>query len=288
MSWWIMPASGGKSSFAEQNRRQVNTDRSRDNTRALHLHPGARMNKDHFGASTLECGAMRPQTGLHRNTQNGTTTMKIFGSLKSTSILTLGLLAATHLSAQVFPVTAKLTLQQQDVSTFDGTVYNDKVQTLKLSSTDLLNWLANAYQTNFPTGFPFGSVLVLVDYEHFQVQASDGTVLVPDTSDYMSYSDTYAETNFLFQGKENIATGSLNYTYFYRSTIQFNDLLPNGTAFTFSGNTLEKFTRSAQDTGGHRQYSGSLAIEGNGSGTNFTGFFLLSGKISTPTVKGTD
>lgn len=211
--------------------------------------------------------------------------MKLNRGLKFAFMLGYGMLAGATLHAQSFPITTKLTLQRQDFSTFNGTVYNDKVQNLKLSSDDLLHWLADAYQTNFPTGFPWGSKLMLVNYDHFQVQAGDGTILVEDTSNFLTYSDTYVENNFLYQGKENIVNGSLNYFYFYRSTIQFNDGSTNGRSFTFSGNTQERYSRSPQDLNGNRLYQGSLTIDGNGSGTHGTNFFLLSGRFNTPVVQ---
>jgi hypothetical protein len=204
---------------------------------------------------------------------------------RSLLILAIGLCAAVRLHAQTLPVTAQLTLQQQDFSTLKNGVYSDKVKTVRLNSTSLLTLLADVYQTEFPSGFPFGSRLVLVNYDHFQVLSANNTILVTNTSPYLTYSDGYANDDYLYQGKENTIDGSQNHSYFYVATIEFNNPSTNGTSFTFSGNLTEKYSKSRADVFGKRMYSDSFALTGYGSGRSESGFFLLSGRITTPTMK---
>ena len=199
-------------------------------------------------------------------------------SLMLIGTIVLGL--TSSLFAQEFPLLARMRLQQQDVSVLKNGVYRDKVQTLRLTSKDLLDFIADAYGQ--PT-YPFGARLVLVDYEYFQVQAFDGTILVTNTAPFLTYSDSYSEDRFLYQGKEDTVKGSQNYTYFYRFTIRFDDPA-NDVAFTFVGQALEKYSRSAADALGHRVYRGSIALTGSGSGSRGGDFFLLSGRITSPAM----
>jgi hypothetical protein len=189
--------------------------------------------------------------------------------------------------AQEFPVTAQLTLRQQDESSFSESkgVYTDKIKTTRLTSNYLLTLLQPFHTGSFPNGFPSGARLMLVNFSHFQVQSAGGDVLVADTGPYLTYSDTYSQTNVLFQGKESIENGSLKHMYFYQSTIEFHDPSPDGTSFTFIGHAIEKYSRSAEDFRGDQFSQGSLRITGIGSGNIGGSFFLLSGKISTPTMK---
>lgn len=201
------------------------------------------------------------------------------------AVLGLGLFgSALAARAQVFPVSFQLTIQQQDYSSQKNGVWTDRVKSIRVGSTDILTLLAGAYQTNLPVG----SKLVLVDYDHFQVRAANDAVLLGDVSDYLTYADTYSATNYLYQGRENSITGGQNYTYFYRATIEFNDPSTGGNSFTFAGNVLEKYSKSAENTFGHRTYQGSLALTGTGSGRKGEDFYLLSGRITTPTVKWTE
>lgn len=189
------------------------------------------------------------------------------------------------IQAQVFPISAQLTLQQQDNSTFKDGIYVDKVRTFRLSSNYILNLLQPFYAGQHPNGFPYGSRLMLVNFKHFQVQSATGAILVTNTEPYLTYSDTFSQTNFLFQGKENVNSGALNHFYFYHSTIQFQDPSPQGTSFSFTGNAVEKYMRSAEDVYGDYLSQGSLMITGFGSGKIDGSFFLLSGKFSTPTIR---
>jgi hypothetical protein len=200
--------------------------------------------------------------------------------------MALGLLglATINLPAQTFPITVQWTMQQQDFSTLKSGVYTDKVKTTKLTTAYLLGLLAGAYQTNFP----FGATLVLVDYDHFQVQSSDGSVVVDDVSDFLTYSDTYAQTNFLYSGKENTITGTRSYVFTYRAFIDYYDPATNGTSLSFTGTMSERYSRGAVDQTGHRANSGSLFLNGAGSGTDTNGFFVLSGTVKTPLVKWTE
>src|SRR5262249_50809229 len=146
------------------------------------------------------------------------------------------------LQAQTFSVMVQWTMQQQDLSTLNNGVYTDKVKTTKLSSVDLLDLLASSYSTNFPSGFPFGAILVLVDYDHFQVQDGSGGILLTNVSDFLTYSDTYAETNFLYAGKENTITGTRSYLFTYRATIEYKDLSSSGVSFTYTGTMTERYS----------------------------------------------
>ncbi len=194
-------------------------------------------------------------------------------------------LLTADVSAQTLPIAAQLTFQQQNFSTLKKGVYTDTVKTTRLTSNDLLALLAKVYETDFPHGFPFGSRLVLVDFDHFQVQSAGGTILLTNVSAFMTYSDTYRDGDYLFQGKESTLTGSQSHTFFYQATITFTDPSTNGTAFTFTGNVLEKHSKSAFGPGGYRSFQDSLALTGNGSGKMGDSFFLLSGRITTPVVK---
>lgn len=210
--------------------------------------------------------------------------MKTSTRIALTLALGLGAFTTTDLPAQTFPITVQWTKQQQDVSTLKNGVYTDKAKSTKLGTVDLLFLLADAYQTNFP----FGAALVLVDYSYFQVQSSDGSVLVTDVSEFLTYSDTYAQTNFLYQGKENTITGTRSYVFTYRATVEFYNPATNGTSFTFIGTMSERYSRGAIGQSGTRANQGSLLLNGSGSGTNVDGFFLLSGTIKTPVVKWTE
>jgi hypothetical protein len=196
----------------------------------------------------------------------------------------LTMTTGTPLHAQISPVTVQWTLQQQDPSVFENGVYTDKVRRSKLVTADLLALLSNAYATNFPNGFPFDAKLVLIDYDHFEVQASDGSILVTNTSEFLTYSDTFAVEDYLFHGKENTLTGAQNYLFYYHATIQFNDPA-NGVSFTFTGNAQERSSKSVADQSGYRTYRDSLLINGTGSGHNGEDFFLVSGKVSAPLVQ---
>jgi hypothetical protein len=207
--------------------------------------------------------------------------MKTSSRMALTIALGLGAFAAIDLPAQTFPITAQWTMQQQDFSVLKSGVYTDKVKSTKLGTVDLLFLLADAYQTNFP----FGAALVLVDYDHFQVQGGDGSILVSNVSDFLTYSDTYAQTNFLYSGKESTITGTRSYVFTYRAAIEFNNPSTNGTFLNFTGTMSERYSRGAVDQTGHRLNTGSLLLNGTGSGTNVNGFFLLSGTIKTPVVK---
>jgi hypothetical protein len=199
-------------------------------------------------------------------------------------ILALSGLAAP-LQAQTFAVYTQLNFKQQDPSILVGEVYTDRVRTLRLDSNTLLALLAAGYTTNYPNGFPYGARLMLVDFNHFQVQSFTGAILVSNTAPYLTYSDTFSQTNYLFQGKENIATDYINHTYFYQSTIQFQDPVPNGISFTFTGNTQERYVRSVADIFGDHLSQGSLFVTGIGTGRNGDSFVLLSGKFTMQTTR---
>lgn len=192
-------------------------------------------------------------------------------------------ITANQALAQSFPFSAKLVVQQQGPSSLKNGVYSDKIENLKFGTMELLSLLEEAYPAEFPNGFPFGSQLVLVNYDHFEVRSPSGSVLVDNTSPFLKYDDTFSKTNYIYQGKENTVTGALNEVFFYRSTITFNNPAAE-TSFTFSGNTIEKYTRSAEDPAGNRHSKGSLSINGTGSGMVGGYYFLMSGRISTPKV----
>jgi hypothetical protein len=205
------------------------------------------------------------------------------GALLTTiALLTI---AGPDLPAQNLPLDSHLTFQVQDVSILSGSLYTDRVLKLKVLNQDLVDLVATAYVTNFPQGFPLGARLVLVDYNHFQVEDNVGAVLVPDTSEFLTYTDTYAENNYLFKGKEDTATGVRNHTFYYSSTIQFNNGSTNGITFTIHGASQEKFSLSAEDAFGQRLHQDSLTLNASGQGTNVDGFFTISGKLSSKTVK---
>lgn len=192
---------------------------------------------------------------------------------------------AAGVSAQTMPVSTQFVLQQQNYSTRKGDVWTDKVKTTRLTSTDLVALLAGVYESDFPNGFPYGSRLVLVDFDHFQVQSAGGSILVTNVSDFMTYSETYSDSDYLYQGKENTATGAKSHTFLYRATITFTNPATNGTSFTFAANVQEKYSRSVLGRDGYRLYQDSIAMTGNGSGRTGDSFFLLSGRMKTPTVK---
>ncbi|MBC8095947.1 MAG: hypothetical protein H7Y43_09055 [Akkermansiaceae bacterium] len=210
--------------------------------------------------------------------------MKIFSRFLLIPALGIALLAP-GVSAQTLPIAAQLTLQQQDFTTRKGDVFTDRVKATRVTSNGLLTLLGEVYQSEFPNGFPFGSRLVLVNFNYFQVQSAQGAVLVNNASPYMTYSDTYRAGDYLFQGKENTFTEAQSHTFFYQATITFNDPATNGTSFTFTGNVLEKYSKSAAGPGGYRSFQDSLAITGTGSGKTGNSFFLMSGRIFTSVVK---
>lgn len=214
-------------------------------------------------------------TGTRPTTTNMKTLMKF---------LLLGcLLGAPMLNAQILPVSARLTLQQQNFSSLKNGVYTDRIKTTRLNANSLLALLAGVYTNTFPEGFPVGSRLVLVNYSYFQIQTRDGSIVVTNVSDYMTYSDTYRNGDYLFQGKENTITESQNHQFLYQATITFADPSPNGTSFTFTGNVLERYSKSAANRNGERNFRDSMAFSGAGSGKTGDSFFLLSGRFSTST-----
>ena len=198
----------------------------------------------------------------------------------STLIASVALAFASSVSAQEFPLLAKMTFQHQDVSSFKNGVHKDKAQTLRITTKDLLDLVADAYGQ---TTFPFGARLVLVNYEYFQVQAFDGTILVTNTSPFLTYTDTYSQGRYLYQGTDDIISGAQKYNYYYQFTIRFDDPA-NDVEFTFQGTVLEKYSRSKADALGHRAYKGSMALTGSGSGTRGENFFILSGRITSPAM----
>ncbi|HLP78004.1 MAG TPA: hypothetical protein VK327_13930 [Candidatus Paceibacterota bacterium] len=210
--------------------------------------------------------------------------MKTF--IRSLVIPVLGLAVfVAGVSAQTMPVSTQFTLQQQDYSSHKGDTWTDKVKTTRLTSTDLVGLLEGVYTSSFPNGFPYGARLVLVDFDHFQVQSAGGNILVTNVSDFLTYSETYHDGDYLYQGKENTASGAQNHTFLYRATITFTNPATNGTSFTFTGNMQEKFSKSVVGRDGYRLYQDSLALTGHGSGRTGESFFLLSGRMTTPTVK---
>ncbi|HPU57764.1 MAG TPA: hypothetical protein PLH97_16005, partial [Verrucomicrobiota bacterium] len=190
-------------------------------------------------------------------------------------------LAPSRATAQEMPVFAQFTLQLQDFSVLRKGVYTDKVFKVRLTTLDLLDLLENAYQTNFP----FGSWLYLVDYSHFQVQDANGNVVIADTSDVLAYSDTFADGDYLFHGKESELLGWWKYKYFYRFTIEFYDPVVSQLSFLFEGTTQEQNNRSTANTFGDRLYRSTMMLNGLGYGYTGDGFLLMSGKIKTPRVQ---
>jgi hypothetical protein len=195
--------------------------------------------------------------------------------------LLLGTIAPARVAAQDMPVFAQFTMQVQDLSVLRNGVYTDKVKSVRLSTLDLLDLLENAYQTNFP----FGAWLYLVDYSYFQVQDFDGSIVISNTSDYLTYSDTFADGDYLFHGKESETLGWWSHRYFYRFSIEFFDPDVNALSFLFEGTTQERNLRTTADVFGDRFYHSSMSLTGLGYGYTEDGFLLLSGKIKTPLVQ---
>jgi hypothetical protein len=208
-------------------------------------------------------------------------------TLWRTLLAMLGLLtiAGGNLPAQTLRINVQLTFQVQDLTTLSGDVYYDRVEKLKITDQQLLDMLATAYVTNFPYGFPLGARLMLVDYDHFQVQADDGSILVRNTVPFLTYTDTYAYGLYLFKGNENTSTGARNHTFYFGSTIQFDNFSTNGIAFTINGASQEQYSLSSEDAYGQRTYKDSLNLTATGQGTNSYGFFTISGRLNAPTFK---
>ncbi len=214
--------------------------------------------------------------------------MQFMKTLSKLALIATAIVAGTFaMPAQEFPVNAQLTIQQQNPYKFSqktGT-YTDTIKTTRLTANYLLNLLQPFYTVEAPNGFPARSRLVLVNFNHFEVHSPSGTVIVADTWPYLTYSDTFSQTNYLFQGKENVNTDALNHIYFYHSTIQFNDPSPEGTSFTFTGNALEKYNRGPRNSRNEHPANGLLSINGFGSGRINGQYFHISGKFSTPLVR---
>ncbi len=208
--------------------------------------------------------------------------MRILKQLTTGVAFAFCLTAATQLHAQSIKV--RLAVQQSDYQTNNG-VITDRIFTTKLASTDFLWLIADAYPTNFPDGFPFGAQLVLVNYEYFQVQAADGSILLTNISDVLTYSDTFNDGDVLYRGKVDTNTGAINETYYCRATIHFDDHLPDGIRFTFTGTLQEKAFTSAADSDGYHLNQDSWTLNGTGEGHVGSDFFILSGKFVAPTVK---
>jgi len=187
-------------------------------------------------------------------------------------------------AAQEYTLSARLVLKEQLPSKFSEKTrtYTDTIRTTRLSNNYLLGLLQPFYTGTVPNGFPLGSRLVLVNYQYFQVKSPSGIVLVENTSPYLTYTDTYSQTNFLFQGREHIDNESLNLTYFYQSTIQFNDPSPEGTSFTFTANTMERYIRGRENSQGLNPSTGSLSMTGIGSGFIGGKYILISGTFKSP------
>jgi hypothetical protein len=202
----------------------------------------------------------------------------------------IALLTATHLSAQSVSVTVKWTLQKQDYanSTFINGVYNDKVLKLKVTTKDILDLIAQSFPTNFPDGFPCGSSLMLVDYSYFQVRDPYGYILLDDAWPFLTYADDYAQTNYLYKGKEYTYSGQQNYTYIYDATIYFDN--PDiGISFWFDGIAQEKYSQSPINSSGYRTYQDSLSVKnGHGTGYDADGYLVLTGNINSSKAKWTD
>lgn len=195
------------------------------------------------------------------------------------------LMLAPRLNAQVLPINARLTLQQQNFSSLKHGVYTDRIKTTRLNANSLLALLAGVYTNDFPQGFPAGSRLMLINYSYFQIQAPNGSIVVTNVSNFLTYSDTYRNGDYLFQGRESTVTGSQSHSFFFQATITFNDLQENGTSFTFTGNVLERYSKSAANRNDERSYRDSMAFSGYGSGKTGDSFFLMNGRISTATDK---
>ena len=212
--------------------------------------------------------------------------------LSRTILLTAGLaclVVTPKLHAQLLALNAKWTLQKQDYtnSTYINGVYNDKVAKFRVTTQDLLNLLADSYPSNFPSGFPYGAQLVLADYDHFEVDAADGSILVTNASPFLTYADTYAQTNYLYLGEEDAVTEKQHYIYTFQATIQFDDPA-QGINFTFDAIGQEKYSQTAPDRYGLRKYQDAVSMNGLGTGMDADGFLVLSGKATSSKARWVD
>lgn len=194
------------------------------------------------------------------------------------------LLAYGRVEAQVYPLSFTLTLKEQLPSQFSEKTqtYTDRVRTSVITANTLLRLLEPFYTESFPSGFPRGARLCLVDYESFQVRSATGAVLVQTTAPYLTYSDTYSQTNFLYQGRENIATDALNHRYFYHSTLQFHDPAAEGYSFAITFNTVETYQRLRENRQGWHPAQGMISMSGFGSGWKGNSYIMLSGRGKSP------
>jgi hypothetical protein len=199
-----------------------------------------------------------------------------------TTIAVLGLLAfgAGNLRAQradLETVTVKFTLTIPGATTVKGDVTKHAVDNIKVTTKDILNLIADNYDTNFPSG----AQLVAVNWGFFfSVYNGDpnngGTDLLNVGSDLIaaSYKNDIAKTI------NNWSTGSETYNTTYIMYLSFddNDFNDNQDKFDFYGLSHWKFSINGKNGKFSESFTAEGPVEGSISGNHFVGSGTLTGK----------
>jgi hypothetical protein len=198
---------------------------------------------------------------------------------------TMGLLVAATgrlQAADAIPMTINIqaTATRQDTETYHDPVYRFSISTVKITTKDILNLVADHYGPHFRSG----SKLVLTNGDVWVV-SSAGTYRQNLTSDgVLSYSST---SNAFSRGWENLDTCQISETVSGVSEMDFDDLA--GTQFFLYGSSQDTISFSAKDRRGDQKASESITLTGVGAnasinGTNavVSGTFKASGKRTGP------
>jgi hypothetical protein len=199
-----------------------------------------------------------------------TTTIAVLG------MLTLGAGNLCAGMSDLETVTIKCTVTIPGATTVKGTVTKHAVDTMKVTTKDILNLIAD----NTSASFPSDAQLVMVDWQFFSVYNGDpngaGIDLLDVSSDLMSAS----YNNDISKSTRNSSTGSETYDNTYITYLTFDDSLfnDNGDYFHFFG--LSNWKSSYNGNNG--KFSESIhaqgPLEGSVSGDDFVGSGTMTGK----------
>jgi hypothetical protein len=185
-------------------------------------------------------------------------------SLMTVAAIGFAMFLSPHLQAQPLTVNLKMTVYtEQNPATNTYTIQKTTIVT-----KDVLDLVASATGTNFPVD----AKLVLINYSDFQVQDAQGNLL-RDISDVM----TFDFNPYLTAENPYADTGAGQSTYVYISTITYDDGTNN---FVFRGYTTEKYSQSARNTQGQRNYKDSIKFKGEGNGTLSGHTVILTGQVA--------
>ena len=194
------------------------------------------------------------------------------------AVVALGLLvaAAGRLQAQSpIPVTfnVQLTAIVQGATTYNGPITKYSAST-RITTKDILNLAANAYDVSFPSG----SKLVLYEGDMWAYVISGPSFYWENLTDDNISAIYLTGFYYITQGQSNADTGQQGWTYTYMADFWIKDL--DATEIYVSGFTQDKISLSAENGHGSHKATESLAITGADYATINGIDAVVSGKIT--------